>query len=63
MEELQIGQKVNNRYQLKEYKGSGSFGEVWLAYDEYLNIDVAIKIYFSTADWKNSRPNIRMPTD
>ena len=47
MEELQIGQKVNNRYQLKEYKGSGSFGEVWLAYDEYLNIDVAIKIYIS----------------
>lgn len=47
MKDPEIRQKVNNRYLLKAYKGSGSFGEVWLAYDEYLNIDVAIKIYIS----------------
>ncbi len=47
MAELTKGTIVNNRYQLLEYKGRGSFGEVWLAHDSVLGIDVALKIYIS----------------
>lgn len=47
MAELKIGTKVKDRYTLKEFKGSGSFGEVWLAHDEVLDCNVAIKVYIS----------------
>lgn len=47
MAELTQGTIVNNRYSLLEYKGRGSFGEVWLAHDDVLGIDVALKIYIS----------------
>ena len=47
MAELQQGTLIKDRYQLKEYKGSGSFGEVWLAHDDFLDIEVAIKVYIS----------------
>lgn len=47
MSELTKGTNIKDRYILIEYKGSGSFGEVWLAHDDVLDIDVAIKIYIS----------------
>ena len=47
MEELGKGVIIKDRYSLKEFKGSGSFGEVWLAHDEILDSDVAIKIYIT----------------
>ena len=39
------GSVFDDRYLLKEFKGSGSFGEVWLAYDQQTEVEVAVKIY------------------
>lgn len=47
MTEIKVGTKVKDRYILKEFKGRGSFGEVWRAHDEVLDSDIAIKIYIS----------------
>ena len=35
----------DGRYLLKQCKGRGSFGEVWLATDQEIGVDFAIKIY------------------
>ena len=47
MSDFKTGTSIKGRYILKEFKGSGSFGEVWQAHDEILDCDVAIKIYIS----------------
>lgn len=47
MEETRKGIIINNRFTLEEYKGSGTFGEVWRASDSQNKTDVAIKIYIS----------------
>lgn len=39
------GSVFDDRYLLKEFKGSGSFGEVWLALDQQTDMEVAVKIY------------------
>lgn len=39
------GTVFDGRYLLKEQKGRGSFGEVWLATDQQVGVDFAIKIY------------------
>ena len=44
---MKRGDIINNRYLLVKSIGRGSFGEVWLATDQKLGLDVAIKIYIA----------------
>lgn len=41
------GYKIDGRYELIQFVGSGSFGEVWVAYDIETDVEVAVKIYIS----------------
>lgn len=45
MAEIQPNEIINGRYVLKQSKGRGTFGEVWLAHDIATDEDVAIKFY------------------
>lgn len=57
------GSYFDNRYLLKEFKGSGSFGEVWLAVDKQTELEVAIKIYITmdTQGLKNFIEEYKLP--
>lgn len=48
--DLTQNQLFAGRYRLLEEKGRGSFGEVWKAIDEHLDMAVAIKIYIAMDD-------------
>jgi len=50
MEAIQPNEEINGRYVLKQSKGRGTFGEVWLAYDRATDEDVAIKFYVALDD-------------
>lgn len=45
--QYQKGYKIDDRYELIQFVGSGSFGEVWVAYDIETDVEVAVKIYIS----------------
>lgn len=45
--EYREGNIFDGRYRLKQFIGSGSFGEVWVAVDIQTDMEIAIKIYIS----------------
>ncbi len=45
--DFQVGDIIDGRYRLVSERGRGTFGEVWQAWDETLDMEVAIKIYIA----------------
>jgi len=58
------GDTINNRFRLLRQIGRGSFGEVWLAEDTILGIQLAVKIYIALdsrglEEFKSEFKNVR----
>lgn len=47
---FQVGDIINGRYRLVSERGRGTFGEVWQAWDDILDMEVALKIYIALDD-------------
>ena len=45
--DLHEGLKFHNRYKLLKKLGAGAYGEVWLAHDDVMDLNVAIKVYIA----------------
>lgn len=61
---ISVGEIINQRYKLIRPIGRGSFGEVWLAEDTVLCINLAVKIYIALdskglEEFKNEFKNVR----
>lgn len=52
-EKYSPGMIFDGRFRLNKFIGRGSFGEVWQAFDQWTNLDVAIKMY-ATMNTKDS---------
>ena len=50
MSKFKQGDIVNQRYELLQFMGSGTYGEVWKVRDTVLDLDVAVKFYVSLDD-------------
>ncbi len=65
MTELHEELTLNGRYVLKKLIGRGSFGEVWLAEDTLMGMDVALKVFmtFDPQNLENFREEFRITFD
>ncbi len=56
---IEIGTILSNRYQIKAFIGSGTYGSVYRATDKKLNIDKALKVFGLKREKKHLIPLLR----